>query len=194
VMSRFGFSTRRELREVFGDDPRTPSFIETVGRRGYCFRREPAGPAVAAPSFVGRTAELARLHGLLERCLSPGPNGVLDSTPAGDDVIDFVTKILPELPLHCDGAAVTPNLVCQRDSDCQDATHAGMRAGNADPWAMIGAPRSAVTALRSVDSATGPRGSRGRCATQTTIAAARPPPLAAAPPCTPRAHASSPRC
>ncbi len=57
-----------EVREALGDDPTAPRFIETVGRQGYRFLAEPTAAPVGEPSFVGRSAELAQLHGLLERC------------------------------------------------------------------------------------------------------------------------------
>lgn len=65
-----------DLRTVLGDDPKNPRFIETAARRGYLF----VAPVTATPpaslysantaaigmpqvsSFVGREAELARLH------------------------------------------------------------------------------------------------------------------------------------
>ena len=57
----------QEVRAALGDDPMVPRFIETVGRQGYRFNAAASTP-VGAPSFVGRAAELAHLHGLLERC------------------------------------------------------------------------------------------------------------------------------
>ncbi|MEE9099197.1 AAA family ATPase [Pseudomonas nitroreducens] len=72
-----------ELRLALGDNPRQPSFIETVSRRGYRFiastPREhssgsaPAQAAVpdvdarAASPFIGRTAALSKLHGAWQR-------------------------------------------------------------------------------------------------------------------------------
>ena len=66
-----------DLRTVLGDDPRKPRFIETVSRRGYRFVAPVTTIAAASPyianaavigspltsSFVGREAELTRLHG-----------------------------------------------------------------------------------------------------------------------------------
>ncbi len=65
-----------DLRTVLGDDPRNPRFIETASRRGYRFvapvttmpAASPEGAnaaGVASPrssGFVGRSAELTRLH------------------------------------------------------------------------------------------------------------------------------------
>ncbi|HET7204438.1 MAG TPA: AAA family ATPase [Steroidobacteraceae bacterium] len=65
-----------DLRTVLGDDPRSPRFIETVARRGYRFIAPVTTVAAASPytaeaavigspqasSFVGRDAELKRLH------------------------------------------------------------------------------------------------------------------------------------
>jgi DNA-binding winged helix-turn-helix (wHTH) protein/tetratricopeptide (TPR) repeat protein len=57
-----------EARAALGDDPLTPRFIETVGRRGYRFAAEAAGGPDSRAHFVGRNAELTRLHALLGRC------------------------------------------------------------------------------------------------------------------------------
>ena len=65
-----------DLRTVLGDDPKTPRFIETASRRGYRFvapvttipvtspysAKAAATGAPQASSFVGREAELTRLH------------------------------------------------------------------------------------------------------------------------------------
>ncbi len=60
-----------ELRKALGDDPRTPSSIETVHGRGYRFiaqfRPAPASSGVAAapaslPLMVGRDEELAQIR------------------------------------------------------------------------------------------------------------------------------------
>ena len=67
-----------KIRTALQDDARQPRFIETVSRRGYRFIASVVStgatgwsqPAVTAPdddSFIGRTAELARLHAAWER-------------------------------------------------------------------------------------------------------------------------------
>src|SRR5262245_26265101 len=79
-----------ELRKAFGDDPQAPRFIETVHRRGYRFLGKVASEQGSAGSpppaslprshlaagnwhpatrIVGREAELAQLHGWLEKAL-----------------------------------------------------------------------------------------------------------------------------
>src|SRR5262249_9497753 len=71
----------KELRDLLEDDPRSPSFIETVHRRGYRFiggfaTDEPAsdpaslGPEVAQTGLVvGRESELAAMRCWLDRAL-----------------------------------------------------------------------------------------------------------------------------
>ena len=70
-----------DLRTVLGDDPRNPRFIETASRRGYRFVAPVTTVAAAssysanaavigspqASGFVGREAELARLHRAWDR-------------------------------------------------------------------------------------------------------------------------------
>src|SRR5262245_21087483 len=63
----------RELRKALGDDVGEPRYIETVHRRGYRFRDaaltasiEARGPRRPVPGIVGRSAELASLHGWLD--------------------------------------------------------------------------------------------------------------------------------
>ncbi len=76
----------RDLRQALGDSSETPRYIETVHRRGFRFigpiarpadthARRPgphaaagwlSGLSLAPPTLVGRGAELARLHRLLE--------------------------------------------------------------------------------------------------------------------------------
>src|SRR5262249_34145310 len=57
-----------EVREALGDNPLAPRFLETVGRQGYRFLGGPPDQLAAAGGFVGRAADLARLHRHLERC------------------------------------------------------------------------------------------------------------------------------
>src|SRR5881397_2261838 len=69
----------RELRQVLGDDPRAPRFIETLHRRGYRFIGDlpvATHPSGSPPSAVhnpvppvGREAELTRLHAWLTTAL-----------------------------------------------------------------------------------------------------------------------------
>jgi DNA-binding winged helix-turn-helix (wHTH) protein/predicted ATPase len=77
----------RQLRQVLGDNPKAPQFIETVHRRGYRFLptitappvpsakwqvpRLPPAPSTQhlAPTLVGRETELAQLHGWLDKAL-----------------------------------------------------------------------------------------------------------------------------
>ena len=57
----------RELREALGDDPKTPRFIETAHRSGYCFIAEVKSDnlPVHLTSFVGRESELSEVKRLL---------------------------------------------------------------------------------------------------------------------------------
>jgi DNA-binding winged helix-turn-helix (wHTH) protein/predicted ATPase len=68
----------RQLREALGDDAARPRYIETAHRRGYRFigvmsdesaQTITASRSPAAVSLLGRTAELARMRGWLERAL-----------------------------------------------------------------------------------------------------------------------------
>jgi DNA-binding winged helix-turn-helix (wHTH) protein/predicted ATPase len=68
----------RQLREALGDDAAAPRYIETAHRRGYRFigeisdesaRSSAASPVPTAVSLLGRTAELVKMHGWLERAL-----------------------------------------------------------------------------------------------------------------------------
>jgi predicted ATPase/DNA-binding winged helix-turn-helix (wHTH) protein len=82
----------KEIRKALKDQTKTPQYIETVHRRGFRFiaRLAPASQPAQSPrskgqnlqsqpapspqhpthSFVGREAELARLHGWFERALA----------------------------------------------------------------------------------------------------------------------------
>lgn len=58
-----------EIRKLLGDDPHDPQFIETVPSRGYRFLMPVTDGSGPSPtSLIGREAELAALHGHLERC------------------------------------------------------------------------------------------------------------------------------
>jgi hypothetical protein len=73
-----------DLRTVLGDDPKNPRFIETASRRGYRFVAPVTTIPAASPynanaavigspqasSFVGREAELTRLHRAWDLALS----------------------------------------------------------------------------------------------------------------------------
>src|SRR5262245_25720241 len=56
-----------EVRDALEDDALAPRFLETVGRQGYRFLSGSAAEAIRG-AFVGRDADLARLHRCLERC------------------------------------------------------------------------------------------------------------------------------
>lgn len=59
----------REVRAALGDDRLAPRFIETVGRRGYRFAAAHGAAPLARAEFVGRDAELTRLHARLEAAI-----------------------------------------------------------------------------------------------------------------------------
>src|SRR5262249_29512157 len=50
-----------EVRDALEDDALAPRFLETVGRQGYRFLSGSAAEAIRG-AFVGRDADLARLH------------------------------------------------------------------------------------------------------------------------------------
>jgi predicted ATPase/DNA-binding winged helix-turn-helix (wHTH) protein len=86
-----------ELRKALDDDPQDPRFIETVPRRGYRFvapveaaNAEPAPVSSRSPSlfaeqplYVGREAELARLHRAWNLALAGARQTVFVSGEAG---------------------------------------------------------------------------------------------------------------
>lgn len=59
----------RELREVLGDDPRAPRFIETVPRRGFRWIAGDGTPAGAGGAVVGRTTERLALERAFDAAL-----------------------------------------------------------------------------------------------------------------------------
>ena len=92
----------RELRKVFGDDAKAPTFIETVHRRGYrfvapisqqpeedhsqSFSPEPPDPPASFPSLVsvvGREAERDQIESGLAAMLNGQPQVMFISGPAG---------------------------------------------------------------------------------------------------------------
>src|SRR5262245_4581760 len=70
----------REIRAALGDDAK--DLLVTVPRRGYRFT-PPGGEREASRPFVGRAAELARLHEAFERCVAGHRQLVLVSGEAG---------------------------------------------------------------------------------------------------------------
>ena len=59
-----------ELRKLLGDDPASPQYIATIPKRGYRFLVDVTQGSAAShegSSLIGRDAELAFLHGQLER-------------------------------------------------------------------------------------------------------------------------------
>jgi predicted ATPase len=81
-----------DLREILGDDPEAPRFIETVTRRGYRFlvhvqhHNEAETETARTPeqgTFVGREAELKALHAHFERALRASRQLVFVSGEAG---------------------------------------------------------------------------------------------------------------
>ena len=63
-----------DLREALGDDSKTPSFLETLPKRGYKFiapvrETEPASRTSPDAKLVGRDSELGELEGCLNRAM-----------------------------------------------------------------------------------------------------------------------------
>ncbi len=52
----------REIRVALGDDALRPTFVTTVGRRGYRFAADRDSPPAPPDTLVGRDRDLARLH------------------------------------------------------------------------------------------------------------------------------------
>jgi DNA-binding winged helix-turn-helix (wHTH) protein/tetratricopeptide (TPR) repeat protein len=102
-----------EIRRVLGDDPTTPSFIETVPRRGYRFigpRARQAGiPAAVDPRStpVGRERVLAKLEDRLARALAGQRQLVFLSGEAGIGKTTVLDAFLAR-------AAVEPDLLLAR--------------------------------------------------------------------------------
>lgn len=103
-----------ELRIALGDDPRAPRFIETVHRRGFRFLVAPSSPAGGidepppdAPPFVGREAELRRLHECLARADRGERQLVFLSGPPGVGKTALVEAFLRSRALRDSTARVT---------------------------------------------------------------------------------------
>src|SRR6266849_868123 len=109
----------RDLRKALGDSSRTPQYIQTVHRRGFRFigpvTLPPAGVSTAlstapadgspasftsssqaAPTLVGREAELAWLHGRLERALTGQRQLVFVTGEPGIGKTTFVEAFLAQ--------------------------------------------------------------------------------------------------
>ena len=54
----------RDLRQVLGDDPAVPRFIETVDRRGYRF----IAPVTTAPAVASRQSPVGGQHRMIPYC------------------------------------------------------------------------------------------------------------------------------
>jgi DNA-binding winged helix-turn-helix (wHTH) protein/predicted ATPase len=82
--------TIRQLRDAFGDDPKTPAFIETAHRRGYRFIGQlaecghaPASQEQRASRVVGRDEALTLMQGWLQKVFGGERQVVFVSGEAG---------------------------------------------------------------------------------------------------------------
>lgn len=96
----------RAIREALDDDAETPRFIETVGRDGYRFvgagavaqpSERRAGPARGRSAMVGRSEDLARLHGALARATRGERAIVLVTGEAGVGKTTLLDRFIAEL-------------------------------------------------------------------------------------------------
>lgn len=95
----------KDIRQALGDTAKTPRFIETVHRRGYRFiaavSAHPSRAEVSAESdplpFVGRSAELTRLEGVLSRALSGSRRLVFVAGEPGIGKTMLVNRLLNPL-------------------------------------------------------------------------------------------------
>jgi DNA-binding winged helix-turn-helix (wHTH) protein/predicted ATPase len=101
-----------EIRRALGDDFKTPRFIEMIPRRGYRFigpihgsesqlspsiLRSTLHPSSLLPRLVGREAQLARLHGYLDRAQRGGAQIVFVSGEQGIGKTALVESFLADL-------------------------------------------------------------------------------------------------
>lgn len=88
----------RAIREALGDDADAPRWIETVGREGYRFigGGAPAWTGGAA-TMVGRSRELARLHGALAEARGGTRGVVLVTGEAGAGKTTLLDRFVDEV-------------------------------------------------------------------------------------------------
>ena len=103
----------QEIRRVLGDDPRVPSFIETVHRKGYRFvaatasrdakemSEAPSAPTMRAPStFVGREAVLQQMFHAATRAFGGSRQLLFVSGEAGIGKTALVESFLDRVSSH----------------------------------------------------------------------------------------------